>query len=116
MFPPALFIPVYFMFSVSAFSPPDRISSGNPDGFIEAINNLQDIFIQPFPAFHDQRIRHTVKRFRDASGDAGQRVAVSAERDRRLDHVLEICGTICLELEKNAFSKCDISVPAARLY
>ena len=57
---------------------------------IEAAEDLFHVFRQTLFALRFIEDRYTVKRFRDAPGDAGQCITVTAQGYRRPDHVLEV--------------------------
>ena len=56
------------------------------------MQDLRQLRCQPPVALLLQILRHAVKRLGDAAGDSSQRVAVTAEGDRRAESVFKICA------------------------
>ena len=67
---------------------------------VKPAHNLQHILFQAVNALCHHADRNAVKCLRDTAGDAGQGVAVSAQRYSRPDHILKIIslqeGRYCL--------------------
>ena len=59
-------------------------------GDIKAAEDIQHILREPALALSHQNCRYTIEGLRDAAGNTGQRVAVTAERDSRTDDVFKI--------------------------
>lgn len=70
--------------------PPGRAVLSAQNRFIESVHNFKHILRQPLPAFSLHLFRHSVKRFCDTSGDAGQSVTVSSKGYRCANHILKV--------------------------
>ena len=73
-------------------------------GDIEAAKYINHVFRKPAPAFRLQDCGHAVKSLRNAASNACQRVAVSAEGNRRTDNILEVRSfQKCRDRFRNSF-------------
>ena len=56
---------------------------------LKTLQHFHHIRLEPFPAFFFQFFRNTVHSLCHSSGDAGQGITVSAQRDRRPNNIFE---------------------------